>query len=572
MKSSPLISLCTLVIIIFITSEVNSQTVIWAKKGISPGFDYGNAIVADDSGNVYVTGQIEFTAVFGNISLTSYGQHDIVVAKYDATGVLKWIRKAGGLEGDIGLGIGIDSRHNVYVTGEIEGVARFSSSITLTSSGNNDGFIAKYDVNGNVLWAKRFGNSSSSDKGRAIAVSPSGNCYITGNFSSTVSFGSTTLTSNGGNDIFVVKYDSNGNVGWAKRAGGSNQDRGHGIAIDPAENVYVTGAFTSSARFKTTTITNSGKYSTFLAKYNSGGTFQWAKAAGSCCDSTQASAVTLDEDGNIYITGLFADKAKFSSITLQSYGLKDIFIAKYSPTGSVLWAKHAGGSKEDIAYGITFDKNFHSIYLTGFVESSGTSGGIPYSFSGYKDVIIAAYDFSGNTKWVKTYGGSRRDIGNAIAVDPLGFIYTTGIFNGTARFGSIILTGYPTEPTWADFFVNKILSPGFSSRSLQTTINNSDDNLNHNTTSILRGNSGIAESSLLLNQIKIFPNPFKNNFSLSSENPISYNIYDVLGNLLAHKENVRGEISVGENLSPGIYYLQVIDGGEKKILTVVKVE
>ena len=342
MKSSPLIRLCTLVIIIFITSEVNSQTVIWAKKGISPGFDYGNAIVADDSGNVYVTGQIEFTSVFDNFSLTSYGQHDIVVAKYNAAGILQWIRKAGGLEGDIGLGIGIDSSHNVYVTGEIEGVARFSSSITLTSSGNNDGFIAKYDVNGNVLWAKRFGNSSSSDKGRAIAVSPSGNCYITGNFSSTVSFGSTTLTSNGGNDIFVVKYDSNGNVGWAKRAGGSNQDRGHGIAIDLEENVYVTGAFTSSARFKTTTITNSGKYSTFLAKYNSGGTFQWAKAAGSCCDSTQASGVTLDEDGNIYITGLFADKAKFSSITLQSYGLKDIFIAKYSPTGSVLWAKQIG--------------------------------------------------------------------------------------------------------------------------------------------------------------------------------------------------------------------------------------
>ena len=571
MQFSLLLRFSLLVVIIFFTLKVSSQTVIWAKKGISPGFDYGNAIVADDSGNVYVTGQIEFTSVFDNVSLTSYGQHDIVVAKYDAAGILKWIRKAGGLEGDIGLGIGIDSSHNVYVTGEIEGVARFSSSITLTSSGNNDGFIAKYDVNGIVLWAKRFGNSSRSDKGRAIAVSPAGNCYITGNFSSTVIFGSTTLTSNGGNDIFVVKYDSNGNVGWAKRAGGSKQDRGHGIAIDPAENVYVTGAFTSSARFKTTTITNSGKYSTFLAKYNSGGTFQWAKAAGSCCDSTQASGVTLDEDGNIYIAGLFADKAKFSSITLQSYGLKDIFIAKYSPTGSVLWAKHAGGSKEDIAYGITYDKIFHSIYLTGFVESSGTSGGIPYSFSGYKDVIIAAYDFSGNTKWVKTYGGSRRDIGNAITVDPLGFIYTTGIFNGTAPFGSIILTGYPNQP-WADFFVNKILSPGFSSGSLQSTINNLDHNLNQHTTSGLRENSGIAQSSLLLNQIKIFPNPFKNYFSLSSQNPISYNIYNVLGNLLAHKENVQGEISVGENLLPGIYYLQVIDGNEKKIYSVIKVE
>ena len=571
MRLNHLLRFSILVIIIFITANVSGQTVIWAKKGLSPGFDYGNAIVADDSGNVYVTGQIEFTSVFDNISLTSYGQHDIVVAKYNSVGVLKWIRKAGGPEGDIGLGIGIDSSHNVYVTGEIEGVARFNSSITLTSAGNNDGFIAKYDVNGNVLWAKRFGNSSSSDKGRAIAVSPSGNCYITGNFSSTVSFGSITLNSNGGNDIFVVKYDTNGNVGWAKRAGGSNQDRGHGIAIDVLENVYVTGAFTSSAKFKTTTITNSGKYSSFLAKYNSGGTFQWVKASGNCCDSTQASAVALDEDGYIYITGFFADKAKFSSITLQSNGLKDIFIAKYSPTGSVIWAKHQGGSKEDIAYGITYDKNYHSIYLTGFVESSGTSGGIPYSFSGYKDVIIASYDINGNTKWVKTYGGSRRDIGNAIAVDPQGFIYTTGIFNGTAPFGSIILTGYPNQP-WADFFVNKILSPGFSSPSPQVTNNNSDDNLNEYATSNRLKNSGIDEGDLSSFQVKIFPNPFKGSFSISSKNPISYTIYNVLGNLLAHKENVRGEISIGENFPPGIYYLQVIDGKEKKIFSVVKVE
>lgn len=571
MKASLLLRFSVLMIIIFITTTVNSQTVIWAKKGISPGFDNGNAIVTDDSGNVYVTGQIEFTSVFDNFTLSSYGQHDIMVAKYDAAGVLKWIRKAGGLEGDIGLGIGIDSRHNVYVTGEIEGVARFSSSITLTSSGNNDGFIAKYDVNGSVLWAKRFGNSSSSDKGRAIAVSPSGNCYITGNFSSSVSFGSITLNSNGGKDIFVVKYDTNGNVGWAKKAGGSKQDCGFGIAIDFLENVYITGAFTSSATFKTTTITNSGKYSTFLAKYNSGGSFQWAKAAGTCCDSTQANAVTLDEEGNIYIAGLFAVKAKFSSITVQSYGLKDIFIAKYSPTGSVLWAKYAGGSKDDIAYGITYDKNNHRIYLTGFVESSGTTGGIPYSFSGYKDVIITSYDINGNTKWVKTYGGSRRDIGNAIAIDAQGFIYTTGIFNGTAPFDSIILTGYPNQP-WADFFVNKIFPPAISSHLLQATINNSDDNLNQYTTSSWWQNSSIAESSLPLFQVKIFPNPFKGNFSLSSENPITYNIYNVLGNLLVRKENVRGEISAGENFSPGIYYLQVINGREKKIFPVVKVE
>src|SRR4051812_21287933 len=152
--------------VLFLTHQFcYGQSVLWAKKGSSPGFENGNAVVADDSGNVYVTGQLEFTSVFDGYSLPSYGQHDIVVAKYNASGNLKWIHSAGGLEGDIGLGIGIDSKHNVYVTGEMELTVFFGNGINLTSTGNNDVFVAKYDVNGNILWAKSFGNSASSDKG-----------------------------------------------------------------------------------------------------------------------------------------------------------------------------------------------------------------------------------------------------------------------------------------------------------------------------------------------------------------------------------------------------------------------
>src|SRR5207253_1950391 len=93
----------------------NAQSVSWIKTGSSPGFENGNGIVSDDSGNVYVTGQIEYTSLFGNISLPSAGQHDIFVAKYGPDGTMKWIRSAGGPEGDIGIGIGIDSKHNVYI-------------------------------------------------------------------------------------------------------------------------------------------------------------------------------------------------------------------------------------------------------------------------------------------------------------------------------------------------------------------------------------------------------------------------------------------------------------------------
>ena len=91
----------------FVFSYLTAQTVQWAQSGVSPGFENGNAVVTDDSGNVYVTGQFEFTTMFGSTSLYADGSHDIFLAKYTAQGMLMWVTKAGGTDGDIGLGIGI---------------------------------------------------------------------------------------------------------------------------------------------------------------------------------------------------------------------------------------------------------------------------------------------------------------------------------------------------------------------------------------------------------------------------------------------------------------------------------
>lgn len=437
--------------------SLKAQTVQWAKKGISQGFENGNAIVTDDSGNVYVTGQYEFTSVFSGITLHAIGQHDIMTIKYTSDGNIKWIKPSGGPGGDIGNGIGIDALHNVYVTGEFEDSAKFGN-IKIKSTGGNDGFLVKYDANGNVAWVRDFGCPTSSDKGRALAVSPSGNVYITGNFSVTGNFSGITLDANGGNDIFIVKYNTNGNVVWAKKAGGSRQDRGYGIVLDANENVYLTGTFTQSATFRNTTITNTGNLSSFIAKYDSSGLFQWAKAAGSCCDTTKANAIAIDENNNLYVSGYFMDTTKFESYTLISRGNSDAFLVKYDPDGHVIWARQGGGIDEDGAYGVKVDTLNHLVYITGLVRENGSFDNQNFNVYGYKDVFIAAYDMDGDAVWVKTYGGNYRDVGLAIAVDPAGYIYTTGLFNDVAYFGPVALSGYPNQP-WADFFVTKVSPP-----------------------------------------------------------------------------------------------------------------
>ena len=554
------------IILLITVGFLKSQSVQWVKKGSSEGFENGNAIVADDSGNVYVTGQIEYTSLFDSYSLPTYGQHDIIVAKYSPGGSIIWIRYAGGVEGDIGLGIGIDSKHNVYVTGEVEQTAHFGNGVSLTSSGGNDGFLAKYDVNGNVVWARKFGASSSSDKGRALAVSPSGNCYITGNFSATSSFGSTTLSSNGGNDVFVVKYNTSGSVEWAKRAGGSKQDRGFGIAIDGSENVYVTGSFTSPATFRNTTVTNTGKLSSFLAKYNSGGTLQWVKAGGDCCDTTQAHAVALDNSGNVFITGYFGVKTKFSSTTLTSSGMTDIFIAKYSNSGSLKWAKKIGGTKEDIGYGITYNPLVNRIYVTGYVASAGYSGNISYPFAGYKDVFLGSFSAStGSEKWATTYGGHWRDVGLALTVNSQGNIYLTGLFNGTAQFGPVTMVSYPNS-YWADFFVAKISPPpGLSPTDEGVTMNEPQ-----HFSPVLNTGSTFSENSL--DNISAYPNPFSDKFIINSAAMISIQIYDLEGRIVEHKEYINGELILGNEMQQGIYYVVLTDGISRRTMKLVKTD
>src|ERR1017187_277119 len=188
----------------------------------------------------------------------------------------------------------------------------------------------------NWEWARSSGGISD-DEGMSIAVDGSGNRYVTGYFhSSTITFGTTTLTNNGTGtteDMFIVKYDPNGNVLWAKSAGGSGFDWGHGIAVDSSGNSYVTGYLGSSPiTFGSIILTNPGM---FIAKYNANGNVVWAKSLG---DNDAGNGIAVDDSGNSYVIGSYASSTiTFGTTTLtnDSAGLGDIFVVKYDSSGNV---------------------------------------------------------------------------------------------------------------------------------------------------------------------------------------------------------------------------------------------
>ncbi len=152
-------------------------------------------------------------------------------------------------------------------------------------------------------WAKRAGGTNN-DYGQSIVTDGNGNCYITGYFAGSATFGTTTLTSSGSSDVYVAKQNAAGDWIWAVKGGGASDDRGFSIALDADDNIYITGYFTGTATFGSTTLTSFGGQDILIAKLSSSGSWLWAvKAGGTSID--YGTSIAVDSSGTSYVTGVF---------------------------------------------------------------------------------------------------------------------------------------------------------------------------------------------------------------------------------------------------------------------------
>lgn len=222
-----------LVILFFIGKEFSlAQAPNWAWAHSSGEFfnDVSNCVATDTNGNVFVIGYFDSpTITFGTITLVNHdtlgNSADIFIVKYDASGNVLWANSAGGIESEDGIGVSVDINGNVFITGGFQSPVIFFGNDTLFGSNNlfndYDVFIFKYDAIGNELWAKSAGGINY-DYATGLSTDAAGNVFIAGMFESpTISFDSTILNSGGFVTIFITKYDSSGNVLWAKSSGGT---------------------------------------------------------------------------------------------------------------------------------------------------------------------------------------------------------------------------------------------------------------------------------------------------------------------------------------------------------------
>lgn len=437
---------------------VLAQDYLWAKSVGGPSVDGASSVSTDARGSVYMTGNFTSPILnFGSYSLTKAGitgnSDDIFISKYDAAGNLLWAKTVSGIGIDNGKSVSTDASGNVYITGFFRSPDIAFDSTTLTNSrfGTDDIFIAKYDSAGNVLWAKAIGGTSE-DRGQCVSTDPYGNVYITGYFTSpTITFGSTNLTNAGSIDIFLTKYDSAGNVLWAKSVGGPNSDNSQGVSTDASGNVYITGSFHSrTITFDSTTLTNAG---IFIAKYDSSGNMLWAKSSAAGNNTDIGQSISTDTRGNVYITGYFASPTiTFSSTTLTNKGNMDIFIAKYDRSGNMLWAKSAGGPNYDYGNCISTDTS-GNVYITGSFHSRAINfGPTTLTNAGSNDIFIVKYDTNGNVLWAKSTGGTESEGGSSVSTNKCGNVIMSGSF-GSANIN--ISSTTLTNAGLSDIFIVK---------------------------------------------------------------------------------------------------------------------
>lgn len=370
-------------------SDVNGNFK-WAKSFGSPSVDMGSALSYDDHGCIYLAGGfaglIDFDDGPGTNLLTAGSQRDIFVQKIDTLGNVIWTKALTGTGATQNHANAIEVNYNknaVYLTGSFESTVDFNPGAGTnfqTANGDADFFVQKFDLLGNAVWTRTFGNAGHASA-YAITSDTAGNVYITGAYEGTLDIdpglGTLELTSNGYHDIFMLKLTSAGDLVWANSIGGADDDLAESVQLDAGENVYITGSYAATTDFDPgagiSEMTAESATDAFILKLSNTGTYDWARTISNGEDADYGKSSVIDAEGYIYTTGTFNSTSDFdpSSGTayLTSNGGRDFFIQKMDSHGNFVWAHNLGGYGMDEARSIALDPD-KNICLTGVFRNT----------------------------------------------------------------------------------------------------------------------------------------------------------------------------------------------------------
>ena len=386
------------------TLSGDAPNIAWVRQFGSAEYDKGYAVTLDQLGNAYVSGATE-----GDLNGTNAGGSDAFLSKYGPSGDPLWTRHVGTSADDFGFGVAADSLGNILIAGRTDG------SLDGRTPEQSDAFLRKYDPYGNCIWTRQLGTEAW-DMALDVATDDSGNSYITGY--TTGSLGEPNV---GSEDVFVAKYDQDGELIWTRLLGTHDKEKAESVAVDSLGNAWISGYTNGSIEG-----TSAGDYDAFLAKY--------------------------DSTGNL----MFKVGYTQGGLDGSNAGGLDFFITKYNPVGTLLWTRQFGSVADDQAFDVAVD-SLGCAYVTG-----RTLGILGDASDGGYDATLTKYDTSGQLLWSWQLGTDERDEGWGIVVGSQGCPYvvgfTEGDLAGSGGGQDVILVKLVPEPTLVSLLIMSVLT------------------------------------------------------------------------------------------------------------------
>ncbi|MBK8251668.1 MAG: SBBP repeat-containing protein [Polyangiaceae bacterium] len=350
-----------------------------------------------------------------------------------------WAKSFGAVGDQQGYAITHDAQNNAIFTGRFTGFMSFGGNMLVSPAGY-DIFLTKFDTNGNHQWSKRFGDANIYQEGFDVAVDSAGNVFLTGYFDGSINFGGAGFMSGGLTDIFLAKFDAAGNHLWSKSFSAPSPQYGASLAVDSMGNVVLLANGFNTIDFGGGGLTSAGNYDIYVAKFDGvTGNHLWSKRYGSPNDD-RGMSIAVDSANNIVWVGRSDGALDFGGGSVPGNGALDALVVKLDPNGTLVWSKRFGDGANQFAQDVVLDSS-NNVILTGGFEGTINLGGGGLSAAGAIDVYVGKLTSAGNHVWSKRYGAAGANpVLLGLGVDSSGDVTGVGALEGSIDFGAGALT------------------------------------------------------------------------------------------------------------------------------------
>ncbi|MEY3441748.1 MAG: hypothetical protein RLZZ519_29 [Bacteroidota bacterium] len=406
-------------LLIAFCAMAQSHSVHWAN--ITPVNVEVVQVDADDQGNSIAVGHFSSQLIIGNDTLNSSGSLNVFIAKYDVNGTPIWARKFGGSSTDIVYGMGVDPLGFVYITGGSRSSMTVAGTV-FPANQYGDFYLVKYAPNGNLLWALH-GGTPGGESGENIGFDAQGNVYVAGSMGNALTIGTTTMPQEGVASAFVAVFSPQGQVlSTHNHSGPFAYNGARGIAVLANGDHYLVGQYDASVVFGTDTLR--GIDNCWVAKFDAAGNYQWSREMQGP-DYHVWYDVGASANGDVFLVGDFYDTLYFGGNVYPVVGLNDIIIAHYDANGNLLDHRIIATPGNEDGQSIAVKPN-GDYYISGEYSSGASFGGPSMPSFGFFDLFVAKYSANGTYQWAVTGGSSSWDKALDVATDGQGRVYVVG--------------------------------------------------------------------------------------------------------------------------------------------------